>query len=172
MIQVRSQAPDFSCNAYLKGNSQPVKVSLADYRGKWTVLFFYPMDFTFVCPTELRAFAEAKHEIESLGGTVVAASCDSFYSHLAWFSKDLPEVDYPVLADKTGEIARKYGIYLENEGISLRGLFIIDPNGVLRYQVVTDLSVGRATEETIRVLQALQTGANCPANWKPGQKTL
>lgn len=167
-IQVGSKAPSWKAQAYIAGEMK--EISSEDFAGKWMVLFFYPMDFTFVCPTELRGFAEREEQFKALGAQVIGASTDSIYSHQAWFSRDLPEVKYPVLADITKRIARDFGILLEEKGIALRGTFIIDPEGVLRYVVVSDLSVGRSVDETLRTLEALQTGQNCPVNWKKGDK--
>ena len=170
VAEVRKPAPDFSAKAYVAGELKDI--SLSDYRGKWVVLFFYPLDFTFVCPTELRAFAESHEAFKKEGIEVIAASVDSVYSHKAWFEKDLPEVKYPVVGDITKSIARDYGVLNDEAGIALRGTFVINPDGVLVYSVISDLGLGRSTEETLRVVQAAKTGELCPANWRPGQKTL
>jgi len=170
MVKVGQKAPDFHAQAYVNG--QITSISLSEMRGKWVVLVFYPLDFTFVCPTELRAFAEQYDGFRKAGAEVVAISVDSVYSHKAWIERDLPQVKYPVVADLTKVVAREYGVLDEEKGLALRGTFIIDPDGTLRYQVVADLGLGRSTDETLRVLQALQTGELCPANWRPGQKTL
>lgn len=172
MAKVGQRAPDFETQAYVNGRFKEVKLS--DYRGKWLVLFFYPLDFTFVCPTELEAFAENYGEFQGLGAEVLAASVDSVYSHKAWFETDerLKKVAYPVISDMTKEISRRYGVLDEQEGVALRGTFIIDPDGVLQWVTVSNLDVGRSTEETLRTLQALQTGALCPANWGPGEPLL
>jgi alkyl hydroperoxide reductase subunit AhpC len=148
-------------------------VSLTDYRGKWVVLFFYPLDFTFVCPTEIRGFNVKLDAFNKLNAVVLGASVDSKYSHLAWIKRgDLGELNFPLLSDFNKEVAERYGILDEKEGVALRGLFIIDPDGVLQYQLVHNLSEGRSIEETLRVLEALQTGELCPLGWHPGQKTL
>lgn len=170
MIKVGEAAPQFKGEAYVNGEFK--SISLSDYKGKWVVFFFYPLDFTFVCPTELRAFAEQEQAFKDAGATVVACSIDSKFSHKAWFERDLKEVKYPVLSDITKSIARAYDVLNEEKGIANRGVFIIDPNGILKYANVTDLSVGRSTDEVLRALMASQMGENCPANWKPGQATL
>ena len=170
-LQVGSAAPGWKAEAYIKG-SEFKTLSSSDYAGKWVVLFFYPRDFTFVCPTELKAFAQSEAKFSALNAQLIAASTDSAWSHKAWFEKDLNDVSYPVLADTTQEIAWKYGVLLENTGEALRGTFIIDPEGILRYSVVSDLNVGRSVDETLRVLSALQTGGLCPINWREGDSTL
>ena len=170
MVKVGQKAPDFKTDAYVNGQFK--EVQLSDYRGKWVVLVFYPLDFTFVCPTELRAFAQHYGDFQKEEAEVIGISVDSKYSHKAWFEKDLPEVKYPVAADLTKAVAAQYGVLDEAKGVALRGTFVIDPEGVLQYQVVANLGLGRSTEETLRVVQALKTGELCPANWKPGQKTL
>ena len=163
-------APDFKAQAYVAGEIRDV--SLADHKGRWVCLFFYPLDFTFVCPTELRAFARRLEEFEEEDCDVMAASVDSVYSHKAWIERDPPEVAYPVISDITHAISRDYGVLIEDQGIALRGTFLIDPEGVLRYAVVSDLNLGRSTDETLRVLQAAKTGGLCPADWTPGTPTL
>jgi len=168
-IQVGQEAPDFQLQGFEGDGFKEIRLS--DYRGKWVVLFFYPLDFTFVCPTEIIAFNKKLSEFQKLGAVVLGASVDSVYSHKAWL-RELGGLKYPLLSDITKEVSRNYGVLIEEKGIALRGLFIIDPNGVLRYHLVHELSVGRSVDETLRVLQALQTGENCPANWIPGQKTL
>lgn len=156
--------------AYQKGEF--LKVGLGEYRGKWLVLFFYPRDFTFICPTELKGFAEHEEEFKKLGAEVVAASTDSEWSHKAWFERDLSMVKYPVLADTTQAVARAYEVLNENDGSAERGLFIIDPEGMVRYALVSAGSVGRSVKETLRVLKAIQTGERCPVEWEPGAQTL
>lgn len=168
-LQIGKQAPEFHAKAYHNGKF--VEVKLSDYRGKWIVLVFYPRDFTFVCPTELTGFGKNKTEFDKLNTVVIGGSTDSAYSHKAWISKELPDVTYPVIADTSQTISREYGI-LSDDGASERGTFIIDPQGILRYMVVSSSSVGRSVSETLRVLRALQTGELCPIEWTPGQKTL
>jgi alkyl hydroperoxide reductase subunit AhpC len=170
MVRVGDNAPDFVEEAFVNGDFE--KVKLSDHRGKWVVLFFYPLDFTFVCPTEIRSFAKHEAEFRRHNAVVIGASTDSVYSHKAWFERDLPEVKFPVLADTTHRVSRAFGVLKEDQGIAYRGTFIIDPEGVVRFSAVTDLSVGRNVEEVLRVLQALQTGELCPIEWKPGMKTL
>lgn len=170
-------APDFTMETAL-GNGQDFgKVSLSDYRGEWLVMFFYPLDFTFVCPTEIIAISERADEFEDLDAKILGVSTDSKFSHRAWLNtpredNGLGQLNYPLASDITKSVARDYGILIEDEGIALRGLFIIDPDGVLRYSVVHDNNIGRSVDETIRVLQALQSGGLCAANWKPGDKNL
>ena len=171
MIKMNQPAPTFEgVIAYQDGEFK--KVSLSDYKGKWLVFFFYPRDFTFVCPTEIRGFGEKEQAFKDLGAEVLAASTDSEWSHKAWFEKDLPEVKYPVLADTTHELAREYDVLEDSDGSAHRGLFIIDPEGIVQYVLISAGSVGRSVDETLRVLEALQTGELCPMNWEKGKETL
>lgn len=170
MVKVGQSAPVFESNGYQKGKF--VKIKSEDYKGKWLVLFFYPRDFTFICPTELTGFAKHKAEFKKLNAEVVAASTDSEHSHKAWFERDLKEVDYPIIADTNHRISKDYDVLEEEKGESQRGTFIIDPEGMVRYIVVSDSGVGRSVNETLRVLEALQTGELCPLEWTPGKKTL
>ncbi|QJW46903.1 peroxiredoxin [bacterium BFN5] len=177
LIKVGQKAPDFSMVTTKNPETLDEVVSLADYQGKWLVLFFYPLDFTFVCPTEIRGFNSKLAEFNSVGAEVLGVSVDSVYSHRAWIntSRDaggLGGLDYPLASDITKQAARDYGVLIEDQGIALRGLFIIDPEGILRYQVVSDLNVGRSVDETLRVLQALQSGGRCPIDWQPGERTI
>lgn len=169
-LKVGSMAPDFKATAYVGGQFKDV--SLKDFQGKWVCLFFYPLDFTFVCPTELKMFAQKEAEFKEMGCQVVTCSTDSEFSHKAWFERDLPEVKYPALADTAHTISRDYGVLMEEKGIALRGTFLIDPKGVLQWMSVNALGVGRSVEEVLRTLQALKTGELCPADWKPGKPTL
>ncbi len=169
MIQIGKPAPEFTAQAVVDG--QIKEINLRDYRGKWVVLFFYPLDFTFVCPTEIQGFDANVAEFEKVNCQVLGASVDSVYSHLDWM-KDLGQLRFPLISDLTKRISRDYGILMEEKGISFRGAFIIDPDGVLRSYVVNDLSVGRNVEEILRIVQAFQTGELCPVGWKPGQQTL
>jgi len=170
MVKVGQKVDNFICESYVSGAMK--KVSLSDYKGKWVVLFFYPLDFTFVCPTEITGFAKSEAEFTKLNTVILGASTDSAHSHKAWFSKDMPDVKFPILADTNHKISSQFGVLIEDEGIALRGTFVIDPDGILKYMVVSDLNVGRSVKETLRVLQALQTGGLCPIEWEPGQKTL
>lgn len=173
MIQLGKPAPDFSdVMAYQKGKNEFIKKSLSEYKGRWLVFFFYPRDFTFVCPTELKGFAEHEKEFEKINCSILAASTDSEWSHKAWFERDLSMIEYPILADTTQRLAREYGILDDATGEAHRGLFIIDPEGIVKYIVVSSGSVGRSVKETYRVLQALQSGDLCPVEWSPGEKTL
>jgi peroxiredoxin (alkyl hydroperoxide reductase subunit C) len=170
-VEVGSVAPPFTLDAVV--NLEFKKVSLTDYRGKWLVLFFYPADFSFVCPTEIKGFNKALGEFRSANAEVLAASVDSRFSHMAWIkSGALDTLDYPLLADFSKQTARAYGVLDEEKSSAKRGLFIIDPNGVIQYRTVHSDKVGRSVEETLRVLKALQTEELCPINWKPGDKTI
>ncbi|NBD26652.1 peroxiredoxin [Paenibacillus glycinis] len=170
-------APDFSMET-ATGNGQDFSTAaLSDYKGKWLVLFFYPLDFTFVCPTEITALSLAAEEFKKLDTEILGVSVDSKHSHRAWINtpvndNGLGTLNFPLAADITKNVARDYGVLIEEEGIALRGLFIIDPEGEIKYQVVNHNDVGRSVEETLRVLQALQSGGLCPINWKPGDKHL
>lgn len=152
-------------------------VSLEDYRGKWLILFFYPLDFTFVCPTEILALSDRYEEFTKLGADILGVSTDSVFSHKAWMNTPREQggiagLKYPLASDMTHEVSRKYGVLVEETGYALRGLFIIDPEGILKYSVIHNENVGRSVDETLRVLCALQSGGMCSADWKPGQKTL
>lgn len=173
MIHISQSAPSFEhVTAYQKGHKGFRHVSLKDYKGKWVVLFFYPRDFTFICPTEIRAFGQQQAEFTKLGAEILAASTDSEWSHKAWFERDLQEVGYPVLADTTHAVSEAFDVYNAKDGLAERGLFIINPEGIVKYALVSAGSVGRSVDETLRVLKALQSGGLCPINWKPGDKTL
>ena len=171
--KVGQTAPRIDADAYVRGVANPRRITTHELSGRWTVLFFYPRDFTFVCPTELAGFAELTEAFEEEDATIVAASTDSYFSHIAWFESHrmLAGVDYPVLADTAHDLAGAYGVLTE-DGSALRGTFLIDPEGVLRYASVSDQSVGRSPGEVLRILQALRTGELCPVNWRPGQPTL
>lgn len=175
--QVGKPAPDFEMLSTKNIEKLNETVKLSDYKGKWLVLLFYPLDFTFVCPTELTAFSDRYDEFEAINAEVIGVSTDSVYSHRAWLRtpRDKGGVEglrYPLASDVTKQVSRDYGVLIEDKGVALRGLFVIDPEGILRYKVVHDLNIGRSTEETLRVIQALQTGGLCQAEWKPGQETL
>ncbi|UFJ39739.1 peroxiredoxin [Brevibacillus humidisoli] len=170
-------APDFTMETALGNGKDFGKVSLSDYKGKWLVMFFYPLDFTFVCPTEIIALSDSMEDFKDLDAEVLGVSVDSIHSHRAWINtprdkNGLGGLNYPLASDFLKTVARDYGVLDEEDGVAFRGLFIIDPEGVLRYQVVTDLNIGRSVDETLRVLQALQSGGLCPANWRPGEEHL
>ena len=160
-------------------NEQIRKTRLSDYRGKWLVLMFYPADFTFVCPTELEEAADNYSKIKEMGAEIVSISTDTAWVHKAWHdtSKAIGKITYPMGADATGNLCRAFGTYIEEEGLSLRGTFILDPDGVLKSCEIHDNSIGRNIKETIRKLEASifiskNPGQVCPANWEPGKKTL
>jgi len=178
--QIQKPAPDFVGTAVVKGDFQDIKLS--DYKGKYVVLFFYPLDFTFVCPTEIIAFSEKVSEFEALNTQVIGVSTDSHFSHLAWINTPRKQgglggdLGYPLLSDFNKTISSKYNVLLQDSGIALRGLFIIDKEGILRQFCVNDLPVGRSVEETLRLIKAFQFvekhGEVCPANWQPDGKTI
>merc|ERR1712121_581251 len=178
-LQPGMDAPTFKAQAVV--NNEITELSLEDYKGKYVVLLFYPADFTFVCPTEILAYSERADEIRAAGAEVIGISCDTVHSHFAYVKTDqkkggLGPVNIPLVADKTLEISRSYGVLKEDDGISFRGLFIIDGAGKLRQITVNDLPVGRSVDETIRLLQAFaftdKLGEVCPANWRPGKPTF
>ena len=169
---VGKAAPDFSdLQAYHGGDFK--KVSISDYKGKWFVLFFYPRDFTFICPTEIEEFGKHYEDFKKINCEILAASTDSEYSHKAWFETDkrLKKVAYPIVADTAQTLSKAYEV-LESDGSAQRGTFIIDPDGHLQFKLVSAGSVGRNILETLRVVEALQTGERCPATWQKGDKTL
>ena len=153
------------------------RVALDDYRGQWLVLFFYPLDFTFVCPTELLALSDRYDEFVELGAEVLGVSTDSVHAHRAWINtpreqNGIAGLQFALASDITKSVSADYGVLVEDEGIALRGLFIIDPAGSLQYAVVHNLNIGRSVDETLRVLEGLQTGGLCAADWQPGQPNL
>ena len=178
-VLVQQAAPEFKAQAVMPdGSFQEVKLS--DYRGKYVLLFFYPLDFTFVCPTEIIAFSDRAKDFEAKGVQVLGCSIDSHFSHLAWRNTPrteggLGQIDYPLVADLNKDIARDYDVLLSG-GIALRGLFLIDKEGVVRHQVVNDLPLGRSVDEALRMVEALQffetNGEVCPANWREGSRTI
>lgn len=170
LAHVERMAPDFDLEGVQ--DDQPFKrYKLSDYKDKWLVMFFYPLDFTFICPTEIQGFAEKASDFRALNAEVVGISTDSVHSHKAWL-KDLGKLGYPLLADMNHSVSRDYGTLIEEEGVALRGTFIIDPDHKLRYAVYHDRNVGRSVDEALRVLTALQTGELCPVGWHKGEKTL
>ncbi|XP_064629193.1 peroxiredoxin-like isoform X2 [Lineus longissimus] len=177
--QISKPAPAFAGTAVVDGKFKDL--SLSDYKGKYLVFFFYPLDFTFVCPTEIIAFSDRVDEFRAIGAEVVAASVDSQFTHLAWINTPrkqggLGQMKIPLLSDLSHKIAKDYGVYLEEAGHTLRGLFIIDDKGVLRQITMNDLPVGRSVDETLRLVQAFQYtdqhGEVCPVGWKPGSDTI
>jgi len=175
MIRIGQSAPSFEhVTAYQRGQEGFRHVSLAEYKGKWIVLFFYPRDFTFICPTEIEGFGKMDWEFQRMNCEILAASTDSEWSHKAWFTSDarLRGVAYPILADTNHSLSNAYDVYNGKDGLAERGLFIIDPEGIVKYALVSAGSVGRSVDETLRVLRALQSGDLCPMNWKPGEQTL
>jgi alkyl hydroperoxide reductase subunit AhpC len=170
MVRIGDKVPDFEEDAYMDKSFQ--KIKLSGFKGKWIVLFFYPADFTFVCPTEIRSFAKHNDDFKKAGAVVIGCSTDSIHCHKAWFEKDLPEVNYPVIGDSAHRLSCMFGVLKQDDGIAYRGTFIIDSEGTLRYVSVNDLNVGRSVDETLRILQALQSGGLCPVEWKPGMPTL
>lgn len=178
-VLVQQAAPDFKAQAVMEDGSFK-EVSLSDYKGKYVLLFFYPLDFTFVCPTEIISFSDRVKEFEALGVQVIGCSIDSHFSHLAWRNTartqgGLGDIQYPLVADLNKEIAKSYDVLLPG-GIALRGLFLIDQEGTVRHQVVNDLPLGRSVDEALRVVKALQffekNGEVCPANWNEGSATI
>lgn len=179
MPLVTSPAPQFDSKAVINGEIVELNWSQL-HDGKWLVLFFYPLDFTFVCPTEIIAFSDATERFSKLNTKIAAISVDSHFSHLAWVNTPrakggLGKINFPMIADLNKNIARSYDVLLE-AGIALRGLFLIDPSGNIRHATINDLPVGRSVDETIRVIEAFQfvekNGEVCPANWKPGEDTI
>ncbi|MER3431300.1 MAG: thioredoxin peroxidase [Blastocatellia bacterium] len=177
IAKVGKPAPDFDLPSTKNLETLAENVKLSDYKGKWLILLFYPLDFTFVCPTELTAFSDRIDEINGVGADVLGISTDSVYSHRAWLKtprdkNGIEGLKYPLASDVGGRLAAKYNILVEESNIALRGLFIVNPEGILQYSVVHDLNIGRSVDETLRVLHGLQTGGLCAADWKPGQETL
>jgi len=177
MAKVGQKIDDFALEFYQ--NDKIKKVKLSDFVGKWLVLLFYPADFTFVCPTELEEAAEYYEEFQKAGAELMSVSTDTVFVHKAWHDQSpaIGKISYPMAADPTGKLCRYFDTYLEHEGLSLRGTFIIDPDGVLKAMEIHDNSIGRSAEEILRKLQAAvfvrgHEGEVCPANWRPGRKTL
>ncbi|MCW5808211.1 MAG: peroxiredoxin [Deltaproteobacteria bacterium] len=175
--QVGRPAPEFEMASTKNLQTLAEPVRLADYAGRWLVLFFYPLDFTFVCPTELRGLSDRYDAFKAEGAEVVGVSVDSVHTHRAWLGAPrdrggLGELRFPLASDLTHAVSIAYGVYDDRAGHSLRGTFLIDPQGVLRSALVHDLDVGRSVDETLRTIQAFKTGALCPIDWQPGQPTL
>lgn len=179
-LRVGQVAPDFTATAVIDYEFKEIK--LADYRGQYVVLFFYPLDFTFVCPTEIIAFSDRNEEFKALNTQVLGVSVDSVFSHLAWIQTErklggLGDLNYPLVADIKKEISTAYNVLVPEEGIALRGLYIIDKDGVIQHATINNLGFGRSVDETLRVLQAIQHVQShpdevCPAGWQPGDKTM
>lgn len=169
MPMIGHPAPQFTVPAVVNGGDFK-DVSLNDYKGQWVVLFFYPLDFTFVCPTELLQFRDLTTKFKEKNAVVLGASVDSVHSHKRWIKDDLGDLNYPLLGDVTKRLSRDYGVLLEDKGIATRGTFIVDPEGCIQYMGIHNLNVGRDANEILRVLTALQTGELCGAGWKQGDK--
>ncbi len=174
---IGKQIPDFELETFI--NNQIKRIKLSDYRGKWLVLFFYPADFTFVCPTELEDMADHYEKFKSINTEVLSISTDTVFVHKAWHdhSPAIKKIGYAMAADPTGKLCKELGVYIEEEGVALRGTFIFDTEGILKAFEVNDNSIGRSAAELVRKLEAAQYvskhgGEVCPANWKPGDKTL
>lgn len=177
MPQINEQAPEFNENALINGEIK--KISLEDYKGKWVILFFYPADFTFICPTELGELADRYEEFKSLGAEIISVSADTAFVHKAWHDSSplVKKVNYPMLADPTHKVCIDYGTYIEEEGISLRATFLIDPEGIIKAFEFHNNDIGRSSDELVRKLQAAKfiaenKGNVCPMSWKPGQKAI
>ncbi|MDD5163199.1 MAG: peroxiredoxin [Candidatus ainarchaeum sp.] len=170
MVQIGEKAPDF----YLEGIQGETisKFSLEEFRGKWVVLFFYPLDFTAVCPTEIKGFDAQLEEFKKAGAVVLGVSVDSVYSHKAWIADGLGKIGFPLLSDLAKEVSEAYGILKKKEGIAFRATFIINPEGIIESIGINNLDVGRSVSETMRLLKAFQTKGLCPVDWKPGEKNL
>ncbi len=180
-VLVGRKAPDFDVAAVTGGNQFADSCKLSDYKGKYVVLFFYPLDFTFVCPTELHAFQDKLEEFTKRNVELIGCSVDSKFSHHAWLRTPrnrggIEGVTYTLLSDINKTVSRDYDVLLEDAGVSLRGLFLIDRDGIVRHQVVNDLPLGRNVDEVLRMIDALQFteefGEVCPANWNKGAKTM
>lgn len=177
MININTKVPEFELEAYQANKIK--KIKLSDYKGKWVVLIFYPADFTFVCPTELEDAETFYDEVKKMGGEIMSVSTDTAFVHKAWHdnSPAIGKIRYPMLADPTGNVCRMFGTYIDSEGLSLRGTFIIDPDGVLKTVEIHDNNIGRSAGEMVRKLQAAKfvrehKGNVCPASWQPGDDTL
>jgi peroxiredoxin (alkyl hydroperoxide reductase subunit C) len=178
-LRVGQSAPDFTATAVVDQEFKTIKLS--DYRGKYVVLFFYPLDFTFVCPTEITAFSDRYDEFKQIGTEVLGVSVDSEFSHLAWIQADrksggVGDLNYPLVSDLKKEISTAYNV-LTDDGVALRGLFLIDKDGVIQHSTINNLAFGRSVDETLRTLQAIQYVQShpdevCPAGWKPGDATM
>lgn len=169
--------PDLTLEAFHENDTK--KIRLTDWRGQWTVLVFYPADFTFICPTELAELADNHEQFRALGAEVASVSTDTAFVHKAWHDQSpaISKIRFPMLADPTGRLCKELGTYIEDEGLSLRGSFIFDPDGILKAYEMHDNSIGRSAKELLRKLQAAiyvreHGGEVCPASWEPGKDTL
>ena len=176
-VKINQKVQGFEAKALHENKIKNIKLS--DYQGKWVVVFFYPADFTFVCPTELEELAHNYEKLKSMNVEILSVSTDTEFVHKAWHdnSPAIKKVAFPMVADPTGKISKMFGVYIKEEGLALRGSFIIDPDGVLKAFEIHDNSIGRSADELVRKIQAAQFvrehgGEVCPANWKPGSKTL
>jgi peroxiredoxin (alkyl hydroperoxide reductase subunit C) len=178
---VTKPAPDFKATAVLPNNTFDAEFQLSSYKGKYVLLFFYPLDFTFVCPSEIIAFDKKLDAFKERGCEVIGVSVDSHFTHLAWKNTPVEKggignVQYPLVSDLSHQIAQDYGVLIEDASIALRGLFLIDAEGVVRHALVNDLPLGRSVDEAIRLLDALQFvekhGEVCPANWRKGDDAM
>jgi peroxiredoxin (alkyl hydroperoxide reductase subunit C) len=176
MLTVGEKFPNFNLKAVvgLEKGKEFQEINDSTYRGKWQVIFFWPMDFTFICPTEIAEFGKRNRDFVDREAQLLGASTDTHFVHLAWRNEhpDLKDLPFPMMADTKRELSSALGVLHKEEGVALRATFIIDPEGVIRWVTVNDLSVGRSVDETLRVLDALQTDELCPCNWKQGEKTL
>src|SRR5690554_5791422 len=176
MLTIGDQFPDYRLKAVVSADTQTAftDVDNSTYSGKWQLVFFYPKDFTFVCPTEIKAFSDLSGEFADRDCQVMAASTDTEFVHLAWRQNndDLKDLQIPMLADFKRELSSALGILHPEEGVAMRATFLVDPQGIIRYSSVTDMSVGRNPKEVLRVLDALQTDELCPCNWQPGDDVL
>lgn len=169
MLTIGQNAPEFKAEAALD-NGEFKHISLSDYSGKWVVLFFYPLDFTFVCPTEITQFRDHLEAFRKEGAEVIGCSVDSVHSHKKWIKDELSDLGYPLIGDITRQVSRDYGALLPEEGVATRATYIIDPNGKIQYMGIHNLNVGRDASEILRVLTALKSGELCGAGWTPGKK--
>lgn len=174
---INSSIPDFKVQAY--ANDTFKTITQADLRGKWSIFFFYPADFTFVCPTELEDMADKYEAFQKMGVEVFSVSTDTHFVHKAWHdaSAAIKKIKYPMLADPTGFLTRAFGVHIEDEGVAYRGTFLVDPEGKIKIAEVHDNGIGRNADELLRKVQAAQFVAShpnevCPAKWRPGEKTL
>lgn len=167
---IGSQAPGFSLEGVLHGKYK--RYALKDYKNKWLVVFFYPLDFTFICPTEIKEFSKRAGEFKKVKCEIVGVSVDSKESHKAWIERDFGRLNFPLLSDFQRNMTSNYGVLKTDEGVAYRATFIIDPKGVIRHLTISDNDVGRSVGETLRVVKALQTGKLCPVEWHEGQRTL